>query len=147
VQLGLGLFLDQFHHLFHHPVCFFCLFLHISLELFITSDEILFSNPASSNFASVEVLYSSSRSFWSRSSFLNCLFSFSNSAFLCTKASSVETRLTLIFDNQLRFSSFGCILVGMKSVAFLALKHKGVRTQVLRTCIYCKLLSTPFSHS
>jgi len=101
----------------------------------------------SSNFASVEVLYSSSRSFWSRSSFLNCLFSFSSSTFLCSKVRFIETGLTLIFDNQLIFNSLGCIPEGMKSVAFLALKHRGVCTQVLSTCTSCRLLSTPFSQS
>ena len=44
VQLRLGLFLDQFHHLFHHPVCFFCLLLHFPFEFVITSYEILLSD-------------------------------------------------------------------------------------------------------
>jgi len=57
------------------------------------------------------------------------LFSFSNSAFFYSKASSVDTGLTLTFDNQLMFSSLGCIHVGIKSVTFLALKLRGVHTK------------------
>ena len=148
MQLRLGLFLDQLQHLFDYPVCFFCLLLHIFFErsslLLIRFSSLTL---ASSNFDFVEVLYSSSKSFWSRTSFLNCLFSFSNSTFLCSKARSVETSLTLIFDNQLMFSSLGCIHVGIKSVAFLSLKLRGICTQVLSTCTSFRLLSTPFSHS
>ena len=122
MQLGLGLFLTHLHHLLHYPVRFFCLFLHFLLEFIIASDEILFSNSGFFQFCFCRGLV-----------FLNCLFSFSNSAFLCSKVRSVETGLILIFDNQLMFSSLRCIPVGMKSVAFLALKLRGVRTQVLST--------------
>jgi len=134
VKLRLGLFLEHLHHLFHHPLCFFSLLLHFLFNSLLLSISFSSLTLASSNFASVEDLYSSSSSFCSRTSFLSCLFSFSNSAFFCSKASSVDTGLTLTIDNQLMFSSLGCIPVGIKFVAFLALKLRGVRTQVLSTC-------------
>jgi len=116
--------------------CCFISCLNASLLLSKFSSLIL----ASFNFASVEDLYSSSSSFYSRTSFLICLFSFSNSAFFCSKASSVDTGLTFIFDNKLKFGSLGCTPVGMKSVALLSIKHKSVCTQVHRTFTSFKLL-------
>jgi len=102
---------------------------------------------ASSSLASVEDLYSIRSSFYSRSSFLSCLFSFSNSAFLCSTTSSIETGLTFILVSQLTFSSLGWIPAGMKLVAFLSLKHSGCSTQVLSTLTSCRLFPTPFNQS
>jgi len=49
----------------------------------------------------------SSSNFCSRSSFFNCLFSFSSSEFLCTNSNSVEAYLKFILFNQVRSSSLG----------------------------------------
>jgi len=121
--------------------CSFISCLNYSLLLISFSSLIL----ASSSLASVTVLYSNISSFCSRSSFLSCLVSFSKRVFFCRSASSKEASLRFILFNQFKSSSLGCILDGMKSEAFLALKHKGVFTQALRTFTSCKLLKTPFS--
>jgi len=123
--------------------CSFISFLNSSLLLMRSYSLIL----ASSSLTSVAVLYSNRSSFCSRSSFLRCLFSFSRRVFFCRSASSGEVSLRFILFNQFKSSTLGCILDGMKSEAFLALKHRGVFTQVLRTFTSCKLLTTPFSQS
>jgi len=127
VQLRLGLFLKHLCRLFHHLVRFFCLFLHFLLEFIIAPDEISSLILASSSLA---VLYSNNSSFCSRSSFLSCLFSLSRRVFFCISISSIEASLRFILFNQFKSSSLGCILDGMKSVAFLTLRHRGVFTQV-----------------
>jgi len=129
--------------LFVVSACCFISSLKASLLLSRFSSLIL----ASSSFAFVEDLYSSNKSFWSRSSFLNCLFSLSRRVFLCNNSSSVEADLKFTLFNQVR-SSIGWTLEGITWVAVLASRHKGVLTTVLLlTSTSCKLLTTPFSQS
>ena len=113
-------------NLFFSSACCLISFLISSLLLSRFSSLIM----ASSSLASVEVLYWSSSSFWSRSSFLSYLFSLSRTVFLCSSSKSVEGDLKLILFNQSRFSSFGWTQLG---ITLLPVKHKGVFTRVLLT--------------
>jgi len=130
-------------NLFVSYACCFISFLKSSLLLSRFSSLIL----ASSNFAYVEDLYSSSSNLWSRSSFLSCLFSLSSIVFLCSNSKSVEADLKFILFNQARFSSLGWTQAGITSATSLPNKHKGVFTSVLLTATSCKLLTTPFKQS
>jgi len=107
------------------------------LLLFIKFSSLIL---ASSNLASIDVLYSSNKSLWPRSSFFSCLFSLSNSIFLWSNSNSVETCLRLIFVSQEISSSFGWTPEGMTSLVNM---HKGVFTSVLLAGYWQHLLASP----
>jgi len=130
-------------NLFISSACCLTSFLKSSLVISRFSSLIL----DSSSLASVDVFYSRSNSFWSRSSFLNCLFSLSRTVFLCINSNSVKADFKFILFNQVRFSSLGWTQAGITSETSLSDKHKGVFTSVLLTATSCKLLTTPFNQS
>jgi len=138
-----NIFIICLSNLFVFSACCLISFLKSSLLLIRFSYLIL----ASSSLASVEVLYSSSSIFWSRSSFLSCLFSLSSTVFLFTNSNSWEADLKFILFNQVRFSSLGCTRVGITAETSLSDKHKGVFTRVLLIATSCRLLTTLLSQS
>jgi len=128
-------------NLFVSSACCLISFLKSSLLLSRFSSLIL----ASSSLAYIDVLYSSSSSFWSISFFLSCLFSLSSTVFLCSNSKSIEADLKFILFNQARFSSLGWTQAGITSATSFSDKHKGVFISVLLTATSCKLLTTPFN--